>query len=103
VTKSKASRRVNTSYLEPQNTTDRHYNAREVRDAYTFNKGWRVHEAMTYFTMSSDNFFWPVRTLNGRDEQGHRRRRTPEMAAGLADHVWTMREWITMPGVQQRY
>ena len=30
------------------------------------------------------------------------RRRTPAMAAGLADHVWTMREWITMPSVQRR-
>jgi hypothetical protein len=42
-----------------------------------------------------------VRTLNERNEQGHLRRRTPAMAAGLADHVWTMREWITMPGVQR--
>ena len=24
------------------------------------------------------------------------------MVAGLADHVWTIREWITMPAVQQR-
>ena len=65
-------------------------------------KDWRVHEAMTYFTMYSYNFCWPVRTLNERDGQGHRQRRTPAMAAGLADHVWTMREWVTMPGVQRR-
>jgi hypothetical protein len=99
---SKASRRINTSFLERQNATDRHHNARKVRKTYTFSKDWRVHESMTYFTMYSYNFCWAVRTLNECNEQGRRRRRTPAMAAGLADHVWTMREWITMPGVQRR-
>jgi hypothetical protein len=23
--------------------------------------------------------------------------RTPAMAAGLADHVWSLREWLTYP------
>jgi hypothetical protein len=100
--KSKASRRINTSFLERQNATDRHHNARKVRKTYTFSKDWRVHEAMTYFTMYSYNFCWVVRTLRARDDEGHWRQRTPAMAAGLADHVWTMREWITMPGVQRR-
>ncbi len=100
--KSKASRQINTSFLERQNATDRHHNARKVRKTYTFSKDWQVHEAMTYFTMYSDNFCWPVRTLNERDEQGQWQRRTPAMAAGLADHVWTMPEWITMPGIQRR-
>ena len=99
---SKASRRINTSFLERQNATDRHHNARKVRKTYTFSKDWRVHEAMTYFTMYSYNFCWPVRTLDERDDEGRWRQRTPAMAAGLADHVWTMREWITMPGVQRR-
>jgi hypothetical protein len=56
---------------------------------------------MTYFTMYSYNFCWPVRTLAERDDGGRLRRRTPAMAAGLTDHVWTMREWITMPCVQR--
>jgi IS1 family transposase len=100
--KSKASRWINTSFLERQNATDRHHNARKVRKTYTFSKDWRVHESMTYFTMYSYNFCWPVRTLDERDDGGHLRRKTPAMAAGLADHVWTIREWITMPGVQRR-
>ena len=100
--KSKVSRRINTSFLERQNATDRHHNARKVRKTYTFSKDWGVHEAMTYFTMYSYNFCWPVRTLRERDTDGRWRQRTPAMAAGLADHVWTMREWITMPGVQRR-
>jgi hypothetical protein len=99
--RSKASRTINTSFVERQNATDRHHNARKVRKTYTFSKDWRVHEAMTFFTMYSSNFCWCVRTLNERDDQGHWRRRTPAMAAGLADHVWTMREWVTMPAVQR--
>jgi len=99
--KSKASRRINTSFLERQNATDRHHNARKVRKTYTFSKDWRVHGSMTYFTTYSDNFCWPVRTLDERDGEGRWRRRTPAMAAGLADHVWTIREWVTMPGVQR--
>jgi IS1 family transposase len=102
VARSKVSRGINVSFLERQNATDRHHNARKVRKTYTFSKDWCVHEAMTYFTMYSYNFCWPVRTLTERDEEGHLRRRTPAMAAGLADHVWTMREWITLPGVQRR-
>ena len=97
---SRVSHRVNVSFLERYNATDRHKNARKVRKTYTFSKDWRVHESMTYFTMYNYNFCWPVRTLEHRDEDGRVRKRSPAMAAGLADHVWTMREWITMPAVQ---
>src|SRR5262245_22316520 len=48
---SRSSRRVNVSFLERYHATDRHKNARKVRKTYTFSKDWRVHEAMTYFTM----------------------------------------------------
>jgi IS1 family transposase len=100
--RSRASRSINTSFLERQNASDRHRNARKVRRTYTFSKDWRVHESMTYFTIYQSNFCWPVRTLSGRDERGRLRKRSPAMAAGLTDHVWTMREWITMPAIQRR-
>jgi len=99
--RSGVSRRINTSFLERQNATDRHHNARKVRKTYTFSKDWRVHESMTYFTMYSYNFCWPVRTLAEPDEHGTIRKQTPAMAAGLADRVWTMREWVTMPTFQR--
>ena len=99
---SSVSRWINTSFLERQNATDRHHNARKVRKTYTFSKDWRVHESMTYFTMYSYNFCWPVRTLAQRTDGGRLHHRTPAMAAGLADHVWTMQEWVTMPSVQRR-
>jgi IS1 family transposase len=100
--RSEVSRRINTSLVERQNATDRHHNGRKVRKAYTFSKDWTAHEAMTSFTIYSPNFCWPVRTLREPVEEGRRRQRTPAMAACLADHVWTMHEWIRMPGIQQR-
>ena len=67
---SKASRAINTSFVERQNGTDRHRNARKARKTYRFSKDWRYHEAVTYLTMYSYNFCWPVRTLRIKDEQG---------------------------------
>lgn len=90
-------RRINTSFVERHNATDRHRNARKSRKTYRFSKDWRYHEAVTYFTMYSYNFCWPVRTLREPNEEGHWRRRTPAMAAGLSDHVWSLSEWIRFP------
>jgi IS1 family transposase len=51
--RSKVSRRVNVSFLERYNATDRHKNARKVRKSYTFSKDWRIHESMTDFAIYS--------------------------------------------------
>jgi IS1 family transposase len=97
---SRASTAVNTAFVERQNGTDRHRNARKARKTYRFSKDWRFHEAVTYLTMYVDNFCWPVRTLRVKDEQGRWRQRSPAMAAGLADHVWSISEWLTFPAVR---
>jgi IS1 family transposase len=93
--------RVSTSYVERHNATDRHRNARKGRKTYRFSKDWDVHLAMTRFTMLSANFCWPVRTLRVRAGRRRWRRRTPAMAAGLTDHIWSLEEWLTLPGVQR--
>jgi hypothetical protein len=98
---SAVSDRVNTVYVERHNGTDRNRNARKVRRTYCFSKDWDVHAAVTYFTMYSYNFCWPVRTLRERGEGGHWQQRTPAMAAGLADHIWTLKEWLSLPAVQR--
>jgi len=97
---STASHRVNTSFVERQNATDRHRNARKARKTYRFSKDWQVHEAMTYLTLYSYNFCWRVRTLRVKDEDGRWQERSPALAGGLTDHVWTWREWFTRPAVQ---
>jgi hypothetical protein len=88
---------VNLAFVERNNGSDRNRNRRKVRKTYCFSKDWQVHEAMTYFTLFSYNFCWPVRTLRVQVGERQYERRTPAMAAGLADHVWTMREWATFP------
>ena len=93
--------RVSTSYIERHNATDRHRNARKGRKTYRFSKDWDVHEAMTCFATFSYNFCWPVRTLRVRDDQGRWEQRTPAMIAGLTDHIWSLKEWLTLPGVQR--
>jgi hypothetical protein len=98
---SAVSRAVNVSLLERQHLTDRHRNARKRRKTYCFSKSWESHEAATYFTLYSYNFCWPVRTLRDRSPDDARRRRTPAMAAGLTDHVWSLAEWLRFPVVKR--
>jgi hypothetical protein len=98
---SRVSRAIDTAFVERQDATDRHRDARKARKTYRFSKGWRFHEAVTYLTPYVYNFCWRVRTLTIRDGHGRRVRRTPAMAAGLTDHTWSMREWMSLPAVQQ--
>jgi IS1 family transposase len=98
--KSNVSRAINTSFVERQNGTDRHRNARKARKTYRFSKDWRFHESVTYLTMYVYNFCWPVRTLRIKDNEGFWQNRSPAMAAGLADHVWSISEWLTFPAVR---
>ncbi len=96
---------VNTAFIERNNGTDRNRNGRKVRKTwktYCFSKDWDVHGAVTCFTMYSYNFCWPVRTLRVQEEHGGWSQRTPAMAAGLADHAWSLTEWLTFPAVQRK-
>jgi IS1 family transposase len=88
---------VSTVFVERSHGADRGRNARKGRKTYRFSKDWDAHAAMTYFTLYSANFCWPVRTL--REEVGPKRyrQRTPAMAAGLADHIWSLEEWLLFP------
>ena len=99
---SPVSDQVNTVYVERHYGTDRLRNARKARKTNRFSKDWDVHEAASYFTLYSYNFCWPVRTLRQRDPEGHWQPRTPAMAAGLTDHIWSLSEWLGYPGVQRK-
>jgi hypothetical protein len=92
---STASRTINTAFVERHDGTDRNRNAREVRKSYGFSKDWWTHRAATSFSQYSANFCWPVRTRKVRGGGAQ----TPAMVAKLADHVWTLAEWLTRPAV----
>jgi IS1 family transposase len=93
---------VNTVFVERHHGTDRNRNARKARKSYCFSKDWGAHEAVSYFTLYSYNFCWPVRTLRVGSRRKGYRQRTPALAAGLTDHVWPMAEWLSFPAVQRR-
>jgi hypothetical protein len=97
VAASAVGRVVNTSFVERHNGTDRNRCSRKVRKTYAFSKDWEVHRAASVFSYFSYNFCWPVRTLRVRGEHGRWQKRTPAMAAGLADRVWSLSEWVTYP------
>jgi IS1 family transposase len=92
---SSCSRKVNTSFIERHNGTDRNRCSRKVRKSYCFSKDWDVHRAATCFSYYSYNFCWAVRTLRRPD--GLPGPCSPAMSAGLADHVWTLQEWLVIP------
>ena len=99
---SAVSRVVNTSVVERHNGTDRGRCSRKARKSYAFSKDWDIHAAATRFSDFSYNFCWPVRTLRVEGGDGRWHPRTPAMAAGLTDHVWSLAEWLAFPAVQRR-
>ena len=95
--RSTASTTINTSFVERNNGTDRHQNSRKRRKTCGFSKDLTMHRAASYFIGYSYNFCWPVRTLRVQGPGGRWQARSPAMAAGLSDHVWSTKEWITYP------
>jgi IS1 family transposase len=96
---SERSQTVNTSFAERYHGTQRHFNARKKRKAYTFSKELSFHKACTWLVVVWYNFGWCVRTLRQKVQESPPRydQRTPAMAAGLADHPWTMKELLSYP------
>jgi hypothetical protein len=90
---------VNTSFVERCHGTQRHFNARKKRKAYTFSKELGFHEAAVWLVVLWYNFGWCVRTLREKVQEDPPRyhQRTPAMAAGLADHAWTVAELLCYP------
>jgi len=94
--RSSVSQKVNVAFVERYNATDRHLNARKARKVYTFSKDPQLHEAATYFCQGVYNFCRLHRGLTLRPSglPGSRaRHRSPAMAQGITDHIWTVQEF----------
>jgi hypothetical protein len=94
---SPVSHRVNTAFIERENGTSRLFNARKARKTYQFSKDWDIHEGVGWFEIGVYNFCWAVETLTLIAQDDTRIRRSPALAAGLTDHVWTLEEWVKFP------
>ena len=84
---------VNIAFVERYNATERHLNARKTRKLYRFSKQPELHEAMTHMTQGVYNFCRAHHALRVRDDEGRWRPRSPAVAQGITDHIWTMKEF----------
>lgn len=77
--------KISTSYIERQNLTVRMSSRRFSRKTIAFSKKAANHLAALQLHFAAYNFVREHRSL----------RMTPALAAGIADHIWTMEELVT--------
>lgn len=90
---SSSSDKINTSFVERQNGTDRTYNARKARKTYEFSRQLPAHIALSWWVMLCYNFHHTHAGLRERVADGTCFHRTPAMAIGLVSHplkVWEL-------------
>jgi hypothetical protein len=88
---------INTAYIERDNLTLRQELRRLTRKTSGFSKNRRELQHALYFIDAHDNFVKPHRSLRSKaqpDADCRWIRRTPAMAAGLSNHVWTLEELL---------
>jgi hypothetical protein len=85
-----------TAYVERTHLTSRQMNGRLVRKTLSFSKELEMLEASCAWEDSVYNLTRPVKTLRTEVTDGQRRwlPRSPAIAAGLTDHIWTVRELL---------
>jgi hypothetical protein len=87
---------AHTSYVERTNLTSRQMKGRLVRKTLSFSKELEMLKASSVWEDAVSNLTRPVKTLRLKVEAEDRRfqPQTPAMAAGLTDHVWTIKELL---------
>jgi hypothetical protein len=88
-----------TAYVERSHLTARLFNSRLVRKTLAFSKDLAMHRAAATWQDCYYNLIRPHKSLRLPVEDVSRQRwhkRTPAMAAGLTDHIWTVKELLTL-------
>jgi len=87
---------INTAYIERLNLTIRNSLARFVRKTMNCSKIMKRHSHALDFFQAWYNFVKPHKSLRLEVNQGNRKwmPRTPAVAEGLTDHIWTIRELL---------
>ncbi len=96
--------RVSTSLVERTHLTARQSNGRLVRKTLSYSKRREMLEWACAWEDLVYNFAKLLKTLRIERDGGVRRweERTPAMAAGLTDHVWSLEELLTLVAPEQQ-
>lgn len=88
---------IGTSYVERINLTIRTSLARFVRKTMNFSKTMKMHTKAFDFFQAWYNFIKPHDSLKLKIESGNRKwfKRTPAMAEGITDRIWSLKELLT--------
>lgn len=93
--------KISTVYIERHNLTLRHENRRLTRKTIAFSKKVTQLKAQMLIYQGYYNFVRPHRALKlpipgGNSTARRWQSRTPAMAVGLSDHIWSLRELMSM-------
>lgn len=86
-----------TSYIERTHLTMRLFNGRLVRQTLAFSKDVGVYRASAAWEDLVYNLARPLKTLRVKvcdDPKRKWKQRSPAMASGLTDHIWTVKELL---------
>jgi hypothetical protein len=94
----------NTAYVERTNLTSRQMNGRMVRKTLSFSKEKEMLEASCAWEDWVYNLTRQVKSLRIEADGDQRlwKPRSPAMAAGLTDHIWTIEELLSMVVIPDR-
>jgi len=92
---SSVSNTINTSFIERQNGTDRHLNARKARKTLEFSKDKIYHVGQSWLCMTYYNFCWDHRSLRIGTMDMKYIHRSPMMALGVTDHIWSIESMVS--------
>jgi hypothetical protein len=88
-----------TAYVERTHLTSRQMNGRLVRKSLSYSKQLRLLRTACSWEDWVYNLTRPMKSLRQERAVGygqpHWQARTPAMAAGLTDHIWTIKELLT--------
>jgi hypothetical protein len=96
-----------TAYVERTNLTARHMNGRLVRKTLSFSKELQLLADASAWEDWVYNLTRPVKTLRQAVDTPTRRwrPRSPAMAAGLTNHIWSIKEllWAVVPPARPQH
>jgi len=87
-----------TAYIERTHLTMRHFNGRLVRQSLAFSKDLGMYRASAAWEDLVYNLARPLKTLRVEifgDPKRRWKQRSPAIASGLTDHIWTVKELLT--------